>query len=80
MRSDDQFGGAVFLFVCFVFLIGAVGDTFLCFHIEIYGGGSVLEVIRKGALCNTRLTVDKHKTRLQRSNTIIMQHFLDYSP
>lgn len=39
MRSDDQFGGAVFLFVCFVFLIGAVGDTFLCFHIEIYGGG-----------------------------------------
>lgn len=27
-----------------------------------------------------RLNVDKHKTRLQKSHTIIMQHFSDYSP
>lgn len=27
-----------------------------------------------------RLDVDKHGTRLQKSQTIIMQHFSDYSP
>lgn len=56
-----------------------MGDAFSCFCVKLFGGGRA-SVGGYREVILVRLTMDKHKTRFQRSLTIIMQHFLDYSP